>query len=76
MISTAVRNVAISIERIREGSPISGRSSNATAMAVKAARILLGTAAFGGPNFLSDANVQRIYTRPDEKYREKGILGR
>jgi rhamnose utilization protein RhaD (predicted bifunctional aldolase and dehydrogenase) len=49
---------------------------SATAMAVKAARILLGTAAFGGPNFLSDANVQRIYTRPDEKYRERGILGR
>jgi len=57
-----------------------GRSAqeveSATAMAAKAARILLGTAAFGGPNFLTEANVQRIYTRPDEKYRERGILGR
>jgi rhamnose utilization protein RhaD (predicted bifunctional aldolase and dehydrogenase) len=48
----------------------------ATAMAVKAARILLGTAAFGGPNFLTEENVRRIYTRPDEKYRERGIVGR
>jgi hypothetical protein len=45
-------------------------------MAVKAARILLGTAAFGGPNFLTEENVRRIYTRPDEKYRERGIVGR
>lgn len=49
---------------------------SATAMAMKAARILLGTAAFGGPNFLTEENVRRIYTRPDEKYRERGILGR
>jgi rhamnose utilization protein RhaD (predicted bifunctional aldolase and dehydrogenase) len=49
---------------------------SATAMAVKSARILLGTAAFGGPNFLTEENVRRIDTRPDEKYRERGILGR
>jgi rhamnose utilization protein RhaD (predicted bifunctional aldolase and dehydrogenase) len=46
---------------------------SATAMAVKAARILLGTAAFGGPNFLAPEHVSRIFTRPDEKYREKQI---
>ena len=33
MISTAVRKVAISIDRIRRGSPIWGRSSKAAAMA-------------------------------------------
>jgi hypothetical protein len=33
MISTAVRNVAISIDRIREGSPTWFRSSNAAAIA-------------------------------------------
>ena len=33
MISTATRNVAISIERMREGSPILPRMSNAAAMA-------------------------------------------
>lgn len=42
---------------------------NITAMAVKAARILLGTYALGGPNFLSSEQVQRIHTRPDEHYR-------
>lgn len=54
-----------------------GRSSteveHATAMAVKTARVLLGAAACGGPNFLSPEQVSRIYTRPDEKYREKMI---
>ncbi|MDH7484751.1 MAG: class II aldolase/adducin family protein [Anaerolineae bacterium] len=42
---------------------------NITAMAVKTARVLLGTAAFGGPHFLSAQAVQRIHTRPDELYR-------
>jgi ribulose-5-phosphate 4-epimerase/fuculose-1-phosphate aldolase len=46
---------------------------SATAMFVKTARILLGTYALGGPNFLTPENVNRIYTRPDEKYREKQI---
>jgi rhamnose utilization protein RhaD (predicted bifunctional aldolase and dehydrogenase) len=49
---------------------------SATAMFVKTCRILLGTAALGGPRFLSQENVRRIYTRPDEKYRERGITGR
>ena len=48
----------------------------ATAMYVKTARILLGTFAAGGPNFLSEEHVRRIYTRPDEKYREQRIGGR
>ncbi|MBM3459391.1 MAG: class II aldolase, partial [Armatimonadetes bacterium] len=46
---------------------------SATAMFVKTARVLLGTAALGGPRFLSAADVARIYTRPDEKYREQVI---
>ncbi len=44
---------------------------NITAMTVKAARVILGTYTLGGPNFLSDENVERIYSRPDEKYRMK-----
>jgi len=47
---------------------------NITAMAVKAARVLLGTYILGGPHFLSPQNVQRIHTRPDELYRRK-VLG-
>jgi rhamnose utilization protein RhaD (predicted bifunctional aldolase and dehydrogenase) len=50
-----------------------GEVESATAMYYKTARILLGTYALGGPNFLSQENVNRIYTRPDEKYREKQI---
>ena len=37
-----------------------------TAMSVKLARVLLGTYALGGPNFLTDKQVKRIATRPDE----------
>jgi rhamnose utilization protein RhaD (predicted bifunctional aldolase and dehydrogenase) len=44
---------------------------NRTAMAVKTARILLGTFALGGPHFLSPSAVERIHTRPDELYRRK-----
>jgi rhamnose utilization protein RhaD (predicted bifunctional aldolase and dehydrogenase) len=49
---------------------------SATHMFVKTCRILLGTAALGGPRFLTEENVRRITTRPDEKYRERGITGR
>jgi len=42
-----------------------------TAMTVKAARVLLGTYALGGPRFLAAENVDRIHTRPDEAYRRK-----
>lgn len=44
-----------------------------TAMAVKAARILLGTFAAGGPHFLSERDVARIHTRPDELYRRQRL---
>jgi rhamnose utilization protein RhaD (predicted bifunctional aldolase and dehydrogenase) len=51
-----------------------GEVENTTAMAVKAARILLGTYAAGGPHFLSEHDVNRIHTRPDEHFRRK-MLG-
>ncbi|MFN2271643.1 MAG: class II aldolase/adducin family protein [Anaerolineae bacterium] len=44
---------------------------NITAMAVKAARILIGTYALGGPRFLTPEAVERIHTRPDEEYRRQ-----
>jgi rhamnose utilization protein RhaD (predicted bifunctional aldolase and dehydrogenase) len=44
---------------------------NITAMAVKTARVLRGTAAFGGPHFLSPQAAERIHTRPDEQYRRQ-----
>lgn len=44
---------------------------NITAMTVKAARILLGTYALGGPRFLSERDIRRIYTRLDELYRRE-----
>lgn len=46
---------------------------NITDMAEKAARIIVGTYALGGPAFMSEKNIARIYTRPDEKYREKTL---
>src|SRR5438046_2954780 len=36
-----------------------------TAMSVKAARILLGTFAAGGPKYLSEADVLHLWRRPD-----------
>jgi len=42
-----------------------------TAMAVKAARILLGTFSSGGPQFLKHSEEERIDTRPDEQYRRE-----
>jgi len=44
---------------------------NITAVAVKSARILLGTYAVGGPNFLPQADVDRITNRPDEEIRRR-----
>lgn len=44
-------------------------------MTEKAARILVGTYALGGPNFLPPEQVERIFSRPDEKYRMKSIAG-
>ena len=47
-----------------------------TAMAVKAARILVGTYALGGPHFMDDADVRRIHVRDDEHYRQRVLEGR
>lgn len=47
---------------------------NITAMGVKAARVILGTYAAGGPNFFTTQQAERIRTRPDEHYR-KSIWG-
>jgi rhamnose utilization protein RhaD (predicted bifunctional aldolase and dehydrogenase) len=44
---------------------------NITLMTIKACRILVGTANFGGPRFLSDKETRRIFSRPDELYRRK-----
>jgi ribulose-5-phosphate 4-epimerase/fuculose-1-phosphate aldolase len=44
-----------------------------TDMYVKAARILVGAYALGGPRFLTQTNVDRIHTRPDEHYRQRQI---
>lgn len=44
---------------------------NITAMTVKAARILLGTYMLGGPHFLNERDIRRIYTRLDELYRRE-----
>ena len=52
-----------------------GRSPDAVKaamfMAEKAARIFVGAAALGGPQFLSEENIHRILGRPDEHYRQK-----
>jgi hypothetical protein len=42
-------------------------------MAVKAARILVGAYAVGGPRFMTPQAVDRIHTRPDEHYRQRVI---
>jgi rhamnose utilization protein RhaD (predicted bifunctional aldolase and dehydrogenase) len=47
-----------------------------TAMAVKTARVILGTYALGGPHGLSAEAVARIHTRPDEAYRRRLLRGR
>lgn len=47
---------------------------NITAMAVKTARVLLGSYALGGPHFMTAQAVGRIHTRPDEAYRRR-LLG-
>jgi len=54
--------------------PTAQQVENITAMAVKTARVLLGTYALGGPHFMTPQAVERIHTRPDEAYRRK-LLG-
>jgi rhamnose utilization protein RhaD (predicted bifunctional aldolase and dehydrogenase) len=44
-------------------------------MAEKTSRIIVGTYALGGPNFMKTSDVERIFTRPDEAYRLKSIAG-
>lgn len=46
---------------------------NITDMAEKAGQIIVGAYGLGGPAFMSDKDIARIYTRPDEKYREKTL---
>jgi rhamnose utilization protein RhaD (predicted bifunctional aldolase and dehydrogenase) len=48
---------------------------NITAMAVKTARIVVGTYGVGGPRFMSDQDVERIHTRPDEDRRRAKLIG-
>jgi rhamnose utilization protein RhaD (predicted bifunctional aldolase and dehydrogenase) len=55
--------------------PTAQQVENITAMAVKAARILVGTYTLGGPHFLTPQAVDRIHTRPDEHYRQR-IIGK
>jgi rhamnose utilization protein RhaD (predicted bifunctional aldolase and dehydrogenase) len=47
---------------------------NMTHMFVKACRIRHGTFSVGGPQFLHERDVNRIFDRPDEKYRERLIF--
>jgi len=49
---------------------------NITAMAVKAARVMVGTVALGGPTFLSESDSRRIQQRLDEHYRQRVIEAR
>ncbi len=44
---------------------------SAMLMAEKAARIFVGAASLGGPDFLSEPQVERIAGRPDEQYRQR-----
>ena len=46
-------------------------AENITLMMDKVARILLGSYALGGPHFLSQSQVVRLHTRPDEAYRRQ-----
>jgi len=44
-----------------------------TAMAVKTARIMLGTFAAAGPHYLREIDAARIEARPDELYRQRRL---
>jgi rhamnose utilization protein RhaD (predicted bifunctional aldolase and dehydrogenase) len=46
---------------------------NITAMAVKAALVLLGAYSLGGPHFMAQQAIDRIHTRPDEHYRQRAL---
>ena len=57
---------------IATGSTVEGVLS-AILMADKAARIFVGAAALGGPNFMAQKDVDRITQRPDEHYRQEQL---
>lgn len=44
-----------------------------TAMYVKTAKVLAGAYMLGGIHYLTDRNIDRIYTRPDEAYRQQKL---
>ncbi len=44
-----------------------------TAMYCKTCRVLMGATIFGGVNYFTKENVERIYTRPDEHYRTAAV---
>ena len=48
-------------------------ATNITDMAEKMAHVLIGTYSVGGPKFMSERDIDRIATRPDEAYRQKAI---
>jgi rhamnose utilization protein RhaD (predicted bifunctional aldolase and dehydrogenase) len=47
--------------------------TSTTDMTEKAMQVLVGTYAMGGPRFMTQQDVERIHTRPDEAYRLKNI---
>jgi rhamnose utilization protein RhaD (predicted bifunctional aldolase and dehydrogenase) len=49
--------------------------TSCTDMCEKVSRILVGAYACGGPQWMSEKDVARIFTRPDEHYRLKSIAG-
>ncbi len=52
-----------------------GEVLNIMLMLDKWARILIGTQAFGGPNYLSSEEADHLDNRPDEHYRRKQLAG-
>lgn len=48
---------------------------NITDMAEKMSEIIIASYAVGGPRFLSEADIRRIDSRPDEHYRQRAIAG-
>lgn len=46
---------------------------NITDMAEKMSHIIVGTYSMGGPKFMSASDIDRIDSRPDEKYRQERI---
>ncbi len=49
---------------------------NITTMAVKSARVLVGTFSLGGPRYMEPEHVARIHNRPDELIRRERLGGR